>query len=957
LIGAPGFPGARGSAGDDGNDGNGILNVLYDNSSGFSTINFTNGTTPFVSTSIKGATGSQGIQGSIGSQGIQGNTGNNGSQGIQGVIGLTGNNGINAKNIITTSLANDNRITFNFNDSSSITTTNALTISNDTTYTQEEIDSKDTNTSNYVLELLEIIPYEKLSVPLKDSIGIGNIVPPITSEPIIDIDDDYKYIAFTNTEANQTPYTITFNEKTICDILIVGGGGAGGSDNAGGGGGGGLVFIDNFGALGVYNIVVGKGGIGRTIERPGFSGNDSIFNNASIEFIASGGGGGDAGLTGFTNGVSGGSGGGSAGERDPDAGGVSNQILYNNGVYDRGFGNSGGRGALGGGGGGGGAFQVGVSTTNTLGAVGGNGKYEANGINFQSIFGLDGTEGYGELYDDNIYFSGGGGGGNNNAVSSTVTNGIFSNRGGFGGGGRGATNNGGGAGNNGFDALDNTGGGGGGGQYNAAPDGRGGNGGSGIVIIRYKYTKPIIIQIPNEGYLNYKLTGWEISDIVGDTNILIQDTSNYVTNTSNDISTKITNLPKPDLTPYRLVNDSYTKLEADTKDTNTSNVISTRITNLPQPDLTIFRLVNDSYTKTEVDSNILNTSNVISTRINNLPNFPSLTSYRLISDSYTKDEIDTRDTNTSNVISTRINNLLAPQNYVLPTASATVLGGIIVGDGLSILNDVLSSSSAFLIPIETSSGSGMFQQLFTNGVKLQDQFFGKLYISSDTTTNPEMLNNTMVHNLEVNGNTKIIGNIKFSGNLYKNDVLFTGGSDWIKTGNNISYNAGNVGIGNTNPLYQLSLGTHLINGGDGKLYIEKNTGNGSARFFTIKYNAGYDMCFSDSDNKDVLRVSHSAPANSLYINGSGNVGIGNGNPNQKLTVQGNIQVNGEVYATGNLYAGPSYNGGFYSGDSNWGFKISNFGSEYWTEARGYWHQAGRGFRCFNATNGAVLFVV
>jgi len=153
----------------------------------------------------------------------------------------------------------------------------------------------------------------------------------------------------------------------------------------------------------------------------------------------------------------------------------------------------------------------------------------------------------------------------------------------------------------------------------------------------------------------------------------------------------------------------------------------------------------------------------------------------------------------------------------------------------------------------------------------------------------------MVYNLEVNGNTKIIGDIRFSGDLYKNNVLFTGGSDWIKTGNNISYNAGNVGIGNTNPLYQLSLGTHLINGGDGKLYIGKNSGGGSARFFTIKYNSGYDMCFSDSDNKEIFKVSHAAPINSLVVIGNGNVGIGNNNPSHKLTVNGNTLLNGPLH--------------------------------------------------------------
>jgi len=37
------------------------------------------------------------------------------------------------------------------------------------------------------------------------------------------------------------------------------------------------------------------------------------------------------------------------------------------------------------------------------------------------------------------------------------------------------------------------------------------------------------------------------------------------------MSTRIANLPVIDLTPYRLINDAYTKDEVDTKDTNNSN--------------------------------------------------------------------------------------------------------------------------------------------------------------------------------------------------------------------------------------------------------------------------------------------------------------------------------------------------------------------------------------------------
>ena len=55
----------------------------------------------------------------------------------------------------------------------------------------------------------------------------------------------------------------------------------------------------------------------------------------------------------------------------------------------------------------------------------------------------------------------------------------------------------------------------------------------------------------------------------------------------------------------------------------------------------------------------------------------------------------------------------------------------------------------------------------------------------------------------------------------------------------------------------------------------------------------------------------------------------------------------------------NYNGGFYSGDTNWGFRINHFGgNQYWTECRGHWSEGGlRGFRLFNNHNGSVPFYV
>jgi len=119
------------------------------------------------------------------------------------------------------------------------------------------------------LELLEIIPYEKLSIPEVENNVIVNILEPISSMFPTTVDENYKHHTFYHTtQNNQTEYNITFQEDTICDVLIVGGGG-GGDGQIGGGGGGGVVFytqevlipadnyIINVGSGGTHNILGG----------------------------------------------------------------------------------------------------------------------------------------------------------------------------------------------------------------------------------------------------------------------------------------------------------------------------------------------------------------------------------------------------------------------------------------------------------------------------------------------------------------------------------------------------------------------------------------------------------------------------------------------------------------------------------------------------------------------------
>ena len=144
--------------------------------------------------------------------------------------------------------------------------------------------------------------------------------------------------------------------------------------------------------------------------------------------------------------------------------------------------------------------------------------------------------------------------------------------------------------------------------------------------------------------------------------------------------------------------------------------------------------------------------------------------------------------------------------------------------------------------------------------------------------------------------------------------------------------------------------------------INYQTNHANFNTTTFTGGFGYQVGFQKTSSYEYFywtRISNISGQSGIkmVLNEFGNLGIGTINPSEKLTVQGNIRAIGDVNATGNLFAGPSYNGGFYSGDSNWGFKISNFSGQYWTEARGYWNTSGRGFRCVNVTSGVVSFVV
>ena len=135
-----------------------------------------------------------------------------------------------------------------------------------------------------------------------------------------------------------------------------------------------------------------------------------------------------------------------------------------------------------------------------------------------------------------------------------------------------------------------------------------------------------------------------------------------------------------------------------------------------------------------------------------------------------------------------------------------------------------------------------------------------------------------------NGNEKM--RINNSGNIgigTASDLYLLNVNGHIYSSSNIYANS-NIGIGNTAPLGNLHIASPAINS-DGTLIISKKD-NINNRNFKFGYDENFNFTFGDygtnTDNplswKKQFYINSNAPANSLLINTSGNIGIGNTSP-------------------------------------------------------------------------------
>lgn len=311
-------------------------------------------------------------------------------------------------------------------------------------------------------------------------------------------------------------------------VLAVGGGGAGANPGilgaaaggAGGGGAGGMIDGTYYFKSGLYDVVVGSGGVATgviTTPAQGADGapsfivyGDGVTTNV---FAYGGGGGGVAGSVALSTGRKGGSGGG---------GSLFSGTAYSGGAALQldGYGNAGGSGSAGGvGGGGGGAGGPGSdASSSSAGGAGGEGRVS-------DITGIP------------LYYAAGGGGGAQSNSSTSQAGGIGGSEiGGNGAGGSSSSHT------SAKQGTIGTGSGGGGGRFME----RGGSGGSGIVVIRIEAVRTAPMVKPaggNIGSVTY--TGVEQS-IYTDYDPVFQDIEGDISATDKGTYT-FTVSPKPGL--------------------------------------------------------------------------------------------------------------------------------------------------------------------------------------------------------------------------------------------------------------------------------------------------------------------------------------------------------------------------------------------------------------------------
>jgi hypothetical protein len=214
-------------------------------------------------------------------------------------------------------------------------------------------------------------------------------------------------------------------------------------------------------------------------------------------------------------------------------------------------------------------------------------------------------------------------------------------------------------------------------------------------------------------------------------------------------------------------------------------------------------------------------------------------------------------------------------------ASGTSIGSISTLGGVNINQTALISGA-----LTSIANSNTIGNLFTTG--------GNVGLG---TTSP-------VQRLDVNGN------LNFTGNLYQNGSVYSGSTQWGSTGANIYFNTGNVGIGTIFPSTKL----HLKDAGSVTLLLEADHDNvNESDVATIQLRqdgglTGMDIGIDNTNSSYIKFNTGTTKGNDftiyddntarMFINSSGNMGIGTTSPNSVLELSSSVQNKARLILSG-----------------------------------------------------------
>jgi hypothetical protein len=149
---------------------------------------------------------------------------------------------------------------------------------------------------------------------------------------------------------------------------------------------------------------------------------------------------------------------------------------------------------------------------------------------------------------------------------------------------------------------------------------------------------------------------------------------------------------------------------------------------------------------------------------------------------------------------------------------------------------------------------------------------------------------------------------------------------WTPQGSSVYRSSGNVGIGEANPGFPLNFASSL---GD-KIALYGNTG----ATYGIGIQAGLLQIHSDTSTSDIAfgYGSSTSFTETMRIKGNGNVGIGISNPADKLSVNGDGRVSGNMYV-GSVGVG-MVSSGFYADVTNLAIRTPVNGATYFQSYNG-----------------------